>query len=109
MRLLPWLACLFAVVVAASLAVALARDATGARAARDRVKAFERLKEQDDARLIPVPALKTSETFGAPYNVTIVCTVAGSGEGENGARIPLDTSDAPHPGDLYVKTCRATR
>lgn len=57
------------------------------------------------ARRIPAPSLGSVTTYGPPYNVRIVCAVAGS-TGDGG---PLDGQAAPRPGDLYVKTCRALR
>jgi hypothetical protein len=56
-----------------------------------------------------VPHSRTVSDYGAPYNVRVVCTVAGSVGGPNGTRRPLDLKGTPRPGDVYVKTCRGYR
>lgn len=109
MKALPWIIAMCCAIVAICLGAALLVDASGARKAERRVRLLDQLRAQDAARLLPVPSLRTSQSYGAPYNVTIVCTVAGSSEGQDDDRVPLDPDGAPRPGDLYVKTCRATR
>lgn len=80
------------------------RNAADAKA---RLVGRDRLEAQTAARFLPIPSAATVDAFGAPYNITVRCSVAGSGEGENGSRVPLDMSRAPLPGDVYRKTCRA--
>jgi len=53
-----------------------------------------------------VPGSRTVSDYGAPYNVRVVCTVAGSVNGPHATRRPLDLHGTPRPGDVYVKTCR---
>jgi hypothetical protein len=58
------------------------------------------------ATRLPVPGARTVSEYHSPFNVRVVCDVTGSVRGANGARLPLNLSAAPKPGDLYVKTCR---
>lgn len=48
----------------------------------------------------------TDNTFGAPYNVRIVCEERGSSRGRDGSRVRLDANNSAAPGDYYQKTCR---
>lgn len=107
MKLAPWLAVILLVVYGAVVTEGYFSASREAAAAKREVAAVDVFREQQERRLIPVPALKTVDEYGSPYNVTITCTVAGSAEGQNGSRVPLNVDAPPHPGDLYVKTCHA--
>ncbi len=106
MRLVPWLGCAFLTVTTIAFGVAFYSAQRYANTANAKLEARDRLAEQTAERLLPVPSLRTVQAYGAPYNVTITCTVAGSSDGGN-SRVPLDLSGGPRPGDVYVKTCLA--
>lgn len=108
MRLIPWLAASFLAVTTIMFGTAYFAAERNAADVKAELAARDRLEAQTAARFLPLPSAGTVDTFGPPYNVTVRCTVSGSGEGENGARVPLDLSRAPLPGDVYRKTCRAT-
>jgi len=81
-----------------------------ARDARERLADLQRsiaAKERSREQLLQaVPNSRTVSDYGAPYNVRVVCTVAGSVNGPHATRRPLDLHGTPRPGDVYVKTCR---
>lgn len=106
---------LLAVVAAAGLLITLSswvawHEHQNATTAAVSYAAVLRLKAQTEQaarlRYQPVPRLRTVNTYGAPYNFTIVCTVKGSSAAGD-TRVPLDPDVGPTVGDVYVKTCRA--
>ena len=97
----------FLTVYGIAVTVAYLSASSAEQHAQAKLDAAVLLQDQAAAARIPVPSLRTVQAYGAPYNVTITCTVAGSSEATAG-RVPLDPDGAPRPGDLYVKTCRAT-
>lgn len=106
-QLVPWLCCAFLTVSTLTFAAAFfAADRYGDKQHRQ-VEAFQRFHDDQQARLLPVPSLASTSVYGAPYNLTIKCEVAGSSEGQNGSRVPLDVDGGPRVGDVYVKTCTA--
>lgn len=105
-QLVPWLVCVFLAVTTVAFGVGFYAAQRNATAANSKLKARDRLAEQTAERLLPVPSLRSVQRYGAPYNVTITCTVAGSSDGPD-RRAPLDLSAGPRPGDVYVKTCLA--
>lgn len=107
MRLVPWLACAFLTVTTIMFGTAYVAAERNAADVKAQLAARDRLEEQTAARFLPIPSARTVQFYGPPYNVTITCEVAGSGEGDNGARTALDMDRAPLPGDVYRKTCRA--
>lgn len=72
------------------------------------VRAENRLRDATSRKMTalfqPAPSGRSSQDLGAPFNVTIVCSISGSTV-RNGARVPLDLNAAPGVGDVYRKTC----
>lgn len=85
-------------------------NAAAARDAERRLADLQRstaAAERSRAQLYrPIPKSRTVSDYGPPYDVRVVCTVAGSVRGPNETRRPLDLTGTPRPGDVYVKTCR---
>ena len=88
--------------VVAALGVAWNEHAEGRRAVQE-LAALRDANQRIARRRIPAPQMRTTSTYPAPYNLEIICTVAGSSKTGK----PLDSTVGPKPGDLYVKTCRA--
>lgn len=102
-----WIAAVVLGVYATGMTVGYVAAARYAQTANGRLEAAERLDVKAADVFRPLPEARTVDVFGAPYNVTITCTVEGSAL-RNGGRVPLDLGREPLPGDVYRKTCRAS-